>query len=194
MTPHITYLKNSLIQTFGITDASELDQTIDLFEYRKIRKGDILLEKGKKCPYMIFIISGYIRVYVESSQKEVIQWIASKDYFLTDLASFIHDTTARWNMEALTDCDIYIIKKSAYNQLQNIVSNWHQIEKTFIIQCFITLEERVHSHLSLSAEERYASFFEKNKELFNQVPLQYIASMLGMTPETFSRIRRKYIS
>jgi CRP-like cAMP-binding protein len=53
------------------------------------------------------------------------------------------------------------------------------------------LEDRIFSHLSMSAEDRYQFFFQHNKELFNQVPLQYIASMLGMTPETFSRIRKK---
>jgi len=53
------------------------------------------------------------------------------------------------------------------------------------------LEDRIFSHLSMSAEERYNLFFESNKELFNQVPLQFIASMLGMKPETLSRIRKR---
>jgi CRP/FNR family transcriptional regulator, anaerobic regulatory protein len=61
----------------------------------------------------------------------------------------------------------------------------------FIVRCFKALEDRVFGHLSMSAEERYLYFFENNKELFNQVPLLYIASMLGMTAETFSRIRKR---
>jgi CRP-like cAMP-binding protein len=52
-------------------------------------------------------------------------------------------------------------------------------------------EDRVFSHLSMTAEERYDLYFEQHKELFNQVPLQYIASVLGMTAETFSRIRKR---
>jgi CRP-like cAMP-binding protein len=56
------------------------------------------------------------------------------------------------------------------------------------------LENRVFDFISLTAEERYKKLFDTNRELFNQVPLQYLASMLGMTPETFSRIRRKMIS
>lgn len=68
------------------------------------------------------------------------------------------------------------------------------MEKQFIAGCFVQLEDRVFSHLSLSAEERYDKLFENNKEIFNQVPLQYLASMLGMSPETFSRIRNKKIS
>ena len=53
------------------------------------------------------------------------------------------------------------------------------------------LEDQVFNHLSLSTEERYQQFFDHNKDLFNQVPLKYIASMLGMSPETLSRIRSK---
>lgn len=53
------------------------------------------------------------------------------------------------------------------------------------------IEDRIFSHLSMTAEERYDLYFEHNRALFNQVPLQYIASVLGMTPETFSRIRKR---
>ena len=67
------------------------------------------------------------------------------------------------------------------------------LEKLFIVRCFSMMEDRIFSHLSMSAEERYNLFFESNRELFNQVPLQYIASMLGMSPETFSRIRKKQL-
>ena len=65
------------------------------------------------------------------------------------------------------------------------------LDSHFIARCFTVLEDRVVQHLALSAEERYAQLWNFNKELFNQVPLHYLASMLGMTPETFSRIRKK---
>jgi len=57
---------------------------------------------------------------------------------------------------------------------------WMEIEKRFIVKCFTMLEDRVFSHISMTAEERYDLFFKYNRELFNQVPLQYIASVLGM--------------
>ena len=72
--------------------------------------------------------------------------------------------------------------------------SWPMLEKQFIAKCFLVLEDRVFSFLSLSSEERYTLLFESRKELFNQVPLNYIASMLGMTPETLSRIRKKQVS
>jgi len=68
------------------------------------------------------------------------------------------------------------------------------LEKLFIAKCFITLETRVFHQLSMSAEQRVLNLFEINPEIFLRVPLQYIASMLGMTPETMSRIRKKMSS
>lgn len=190
----LTKLISCIHYTFGINDAQQLHRIAELFEYKPLLKGEILLEKDKRCDSMFFILSGLVRVFVETKDKEVTQWIASKDYFLTDLSSFIFGTASRWKMQSLTDCAIYRIRKTDYERFKDIVPQWTEIERKFIVQCFTTIEDRVFSHLSMTAEERYNQFFEKNKELFNQVPLQYIASMLGMTPETFSRIRKKHLS
>nr|WP_305051405.1 hypothetical protein [Elizabethkingia bruuniana] len=94
----------------------------------------------------------------------------------------------------MTDVEIYTIRKNEYEKIKTIIPRWPELERLFIVRCFTTLEDRIFSHLSMTAEERYHFFFENNKELFNQVPLQYIASMLGMRPETFSRIRKKQLS
>ena len=71
---------------------------------------------------------------------------------------------------------------------------WPEIENRFLTKCFIILEERVHNQISLSAEERYNDLMQFNPIPFNEVPLQYLASMLGMTPETLCRIRAKRTS
>lgn len=132
-----------------------------------------------------------MRVFVETEKKEVTQWISTDGYFITDLSAFIFDTPARWNIQALTDSEIFTISKKDYLQLERMLPKWSQLEKLFIIKCATFMEDRIFSHLSMTAEERYDFFFEHNSEIFNHVPLQYIASMLGMTPETFSRIRKK---
>ena len=91
----------------------------------------------------------------------------------------------------MTDCELYVIDRKDYQNLIKVIPRWTELEKLFIARCFAVLEDRVASHLSMTAEERYNQLFQFNKELFNLVPLQYLASMLGMTPETFSRIRKK---
>ncbi len=186
-------LEYSIKQNFGLLGSEEIGRIADLFKYKTHKKGEFLLNKDKSCQHMYFVLSGYVRIFVELETKEVTQWVSGKGYFLTDLASFQFNTPARWNMQTLVDTEIFYIHKSDYDSFKFILSQWNEIEKQFIMHCFITLEERVFSHLAMTAEERYFNFFEQNKELFNQIPLQYIASMLGMTPETFSRIRKKQL-
>lgn len=149
------------------------------------------MKAGKPCDKLSFIQSGLFRTFLAAGDKEVTQWIATQGYFLTDVSGWLFETPARWSIQALTDSVVYTINKEDYKKIGNLTPKWHQLEKLFIAKCFIMLEDRIFSHLSMSAEERYHFFFENNKELLNQVPLQYIASMLGMTPETFSRIRQR---
>lgn len=189
----MTELEKYIQSYFGISQ-EDLAQVGALFKHQTIKKGDYFLKTGRVCDKLSFIQSGLLRIYVQTPDKEVTQWISTKGYFVTDLASLIFSTPARWTIQALTDTEIYTIDSHDYNRIGKLVPKWPELEKFFIARCFTILEDRIFTHLSMTAEERYHFFFERNKQLFNQVPLQYIASMLGMTPETFSRIRKKSIS
>ena len=189
----MTELQNYIASYFGINN-KDMDKITLLFKESKLKKGEYFTKSGKYCEKLSFVRSGFIRIFAETNGKEVTQWISTKGYFVTDLYSFSFKQRSKWNIQALTDCDLYTIDKDNYALLNKLVPNWPEIEKQFIAGCFVQLEDRVFSHLSLNAEERYDKLFENNKELFNQVPLHYIASMLGMSPETFSRIRNKKIS
>ncbi len=189
----MTELQKYIGSYFGITNEN-IEKVTSLFIESELKKGEYFVKTGQYCEKLSFVQSGFIRVFANAKDKEVTQWISSKGYFLTDLHSFIFKQRARWNMQALTDCKLYTIHKENYGLLHSIAPNWPEMEKQFIAGCFVMLEDRVFNHLSLSAKERYDQLFESNKDLFNQVPLQYLASMLGMSPETFSRIRNKKIS
>ncbi|MCB0699277.1 MAG: Crp/Fnr family transcriptional regulator [Chitinophagales bacterium] len=188
MTDLQLYIKNF----FDVNDEL-LYEIASRFVPRQVNKGDFLLKQGRQCNQLSFIKSGLVRIYTNIEDKEVTQWISTQGYFVTDLASFTFNTPARWNLQTLTDCELYTIEKDSYNQLIDVVPEWLQLEKLFIAKCFIILEERVNRHLFMTAEERYNQLMEQQPELFNQVPLQYLSSMLGMTPETFSRIRKKQL-
>lgn len=178
---------------FGVVSDNDLKSIVSLFKSKTINKGEYFLKTGNKCDKLGFVQSGLLRIFVQTEDKEVTQWISEKGYFSTDLASFIFETPSRWNIQALVDTQIYTITKEDYKKIAELVFKWHELEKLFLVRCFTMLEDRIFSHLSMTAEERYHFFFNNNKELFNQVPLQYIASILGMTPETFSRIRKKQV-
>ena len=187
----MTELENYIKSYFGVVKTNDLEKIVSLFKMSIIKKGDFLLKSGKKCTKLSFVQSGFLRMFVSIEDKEITQWISTKGYFSTDLSSFIFETESRWTIQALVDSEVYSISKEDYKKIRDLVPEWNELEKLFLVRCFTILEDRIFSHLSMSAQERYNFFFENNKELFNQVPLQYIASMLGMTPETFSRIRKK---
>jgi CRP-like cAMP-binding protein len=185
-----TYLTQHLQQTFDVSPADAAQIAAD-FKPLDLKKGDDFLRADQHFNYLGFIESGLLREFLYHDGKEVTKWISGPGYFAVDLGSFLFGKTARVNMQALTDCRLQVLSKTDYAQVGRLVPKWPEIEKMFIARCFTVLEDRVVSHLALSAEERYDAFFRYNPDLFNQAPLQYLASLLGMTPETFSRIRKK---
>lgn len=186
----MTELEQYIQSYFGVNRDS-LAHISSLFHEEELQKGDYFLHTGKYCNKLSFIKEGMLRIYVTTPEKEVTQWISTKGYFVTDLSSLVFEQPARWTIQALATTQLYTIHKSDYQKIGQRIPQWHELEKLFIAKCFTMLEDRIFSHLSMSAEERYQFFFALQPELFNQVPLQYLASMLGMTPETFSRIRNK---
>ena len=178
---------------FGIVETDELQKITSLFKVETIKKDDYFLRTGKRSDELSFIQSGYLRIFANTDKKEITQWISTKGYFVADLHSFVFNSPARWTIQALSDVVIYSINRDDYNKIVDFVPKWQELERMFIVKCFTMIEDRVFSHISMTAEERYSLFFESNKELFNNVPLQYIASMLVMTHETLSRIRKKQL-
>jgi CRP-like cAMP-binding protein len=186
----MTELEKYIINHFGV-QKSDVSKIVTFFKPIHLKKGDYFLRKGKRSDRLAFLQNGILREFLDVDEKEITKWISTKGYFIVDLASFVFSQPSRWNIQALTDCELYVIDSNDYQNLGEIVPKWLELEKLFIAKCFTILEDRVLQHLAMSAEERYNQLFQFNKELFNIVPLQYLASMLGITPETLSRLRKK---
>lgn len=184
-------LKEALNQSFGTLSDQELTVLLSYFQEIEIPANGYFLKEGQYCQHLSFQQSGVLRIYKSIEAKEITQWLAGPNYFITELSSFFFDQPSRWNIQALTDVTLLSLSKANYAKVAQEFPKWQEIERNFIAKCFETLENRVFAHLSMSAEERYDAYFMHNKELFNQVPLQYIASVLGMSAETLSRIRKR---
>lgn len=186
MTHLETYIQNLL----GIP-AIALPQVLPFFEEEKLTKGKYFVKEGGYCKKMSFIREGYVRYFSFTEKKEVTHWIFWKDQLITEVSSFHLQTPSKWNIEALTDCELYSISYENYQKLKELLPKWEVINEIILVKCFSSLENRVLTFLSMTAEERYQYLFDSHKEIFNQLPLNYIASILGITPETMSRIRKK---
>jgi CRP/FNR family transcriptional regulator, anaerobic regulatory protein len=186
----MTELEKYIHTYFGV-GKDDLSQISAFFKPMTLKKGAFFLKTGRYGDRLGFVQSGIIREFVDIEDKEVTKWISTKGYFVVDLSSFVFQQKARWNIQALTDCELYVIDNKDYQKIGEVIPRWAELEKLFIAKCFTVLEDRIITHLSMTAEERYQQLFNFSPDLFNQVPLQYLASMLGMTPETFSRLRKK---
>lgn len=189
----MTELENHLHHYFSIGQ-HDCQKLAALFQEEKLTKGEFFLKVQQQSNRLSFIAHGLLRLFVALPDKEVTQWIASSGNFVTDLSGFLFRNPSRWNIQALTEVTLYTISHDQYLTLGELIPKWNEFEKLFIGKCFVTLENRMFQQISLSAEERYQLLFEHHRELFHQVPLQYLASMMGMTPETLSRIRGKKTS
>ena len=183
-------LKKHIIQTFGFTE-SEFQQIKEFFKPKVILEGDYFLKEGQYVKLMGFVEKGILREFLYVNDKEVTKWFSNSGYFAVDLSGFLFDKKSKVNYQAMTDVELLVISKEDYNKISARVPRWDKLEKMFLAKCFTVLENRLVSHLALNAEERYNQLFAFNPSLFNEVPLNQIASMLGMTAETLSRIRKK---
>lgn len=187
-------LLKKCISTQISIDRNALDAILSSFEKRNVEKGDFFLRSGNICREMAFIHSGYLRMYDIADGKEITFWIGSSGKFITSVSSFIFSTENYWNIQAVTDCQLQVIsRKNHFDLLQN-QPKWLEFDNLLLAHSFALLERNMILQLHTTAQQRFEKLLDEDPALFNHVPLQYIASMLGITPESLSRLRKNMMS
>ncbi len=171
-----------------------MDTILSFFKPVEISKGDFFLESGKICRQMAFIESGYMRMYDIADGKEVTLWIGSEGRFITSLSSFVFETHNIWNIQAITDCILYIIDRDDHFKLSKREPKWLEFDNLLLAHSFALLEKSMFSQLHTTAKQRFHNLMEEEPDLFHHVPLQYIASMIGIAPESLSRLRKNALT
>jgi len=165
------------------------------FEPVAFSKNTIIEEAGRVPQYLYYIVSGYLRLfYTDENGNEVTTHINCPPGFFTSYSDFINATVSENNVECITDTELLRISKE---NLDDLISK-SQAMKDFSISVFqqsIAYNEKRSRELSvLNAEQRYLKLMNDYPGIIQNVPIQYIASFLGMKPESLSRIRRKIIN
>ncbi|MDF4203271.1 Crp/Fnr family transcriptional regulator [Maribacter sp. SA7] len=184
-------LKNCILSHVAIENSS-MENILNVFTPLKVTKGEFFLKSGKICRQMAFIASGHMRMYDIVDGKEITFWIGSQGKFITSLSSFIFETSNNWNIQAITDCELYTINREHHFKLNKTEPKWLEFDNILLANSFALLEQSMFSQLHTTAKQRYNKLLEEEPELFKYVPLQYIASMLGITPESLSRLRKMH--
>ena len=159
---------------------------------KKIRKKQYLLQEGDVCKTIAFVEKGALKGYsVDEKGAEHILQFALEGWIISDLYSFMSGEPATHNIDALEDSELVLITKAAQEELFQKVPKYESYSRMQITGAYLAMQKRVSSLISLSLEERYLYFINLYPTIVQRVPQHMIASYLGLTPETVSRIRKK---
>jgi CRP-like cAMP-binding protein len=157
----------------------------------ELAKGSFLITEGKMCNHLYFLDQGSVRGFYNLDGKEVTYWFAFENNFVTSFFSFITRKPGMENIQAMEDSTLWAV---AYDGLQNLYAKHPDMERLGRIvneRYYVMLEERFVSNHFKEARERYENLLANAPHILQRVPLGYVASYLGITQETLSRIRSK---
>jgi CRP/FNR family transcriptional regulator, anaerobic regulatory protein len=188
-------MQTKLIETISLkVNLSVADITLfeSYFELTSFAKNEIIEEQDKIPEYLYFINSGYMRLfYYDENGDEVTTHFVTPSGFIASYLSLIHNTKAVENVECITDCTLLKIHKLKFKELVDKNDNFKTYSLLIFQEAFSNIQTRANDLATLSAEQRYKKLIETNADILQNVPIQYIASFLGMKPESLSRIRRQ---
>jgi CRP-like cAMP-binding protein len=173
----------------------ELDIIGDYIISKKLRKKQYLLQEGDVCKFIAFVEKGAMRSYkVDEKGAEHIIQFAIEGWIISDLYSFLTAEPATYNIDALEACELVLINKSAHEKLLKLMWNYETYIRLELTSAYVAMQRRITSIISSPLNERYAAFNALYPEIVQRVPQHMVASYMGLTPETLSRIRRRISS
>jgi CRP-like cAMP-binding protein len=160
--------------------------------YKKLRKRQYLLQEGDVWKYNAFITKGLVRFYsVDESGRENIVSFAKENWWTGDRASLLTGEPSKNNIDAIEDTELVLITKTNFDRLCQEIPALNDMVNAIINKSFIISQNRIHSAIAFTAEQKYLDFVQKYPDLSLRAPQAMIASYLGITPETLSRVRKE---
>lgn len=172
-------------------DERELEVLESHFIFRQVPRKFKLVNEDQVSDELYFIVKGLVRLYYTKDTEEITAFIFRENLFCSSYDSFLRRTPSIQTLETLEDCDLLVITKDKMDTLYDVLPKFNILARKVAEQRFINAQMILSSFILESPEERYRRFEANNKDLFLRVPHHHIASFLGITPVSLSRIRKR---
>ncbi len=185
--------KINIFRQFTDFNDSELEIIMPYFEQKMFKKKSILLEIGKVSNEVFYLINGCIRLYCEKDGEELSTYFFTENMFAGSYDSFLSRKLSKVAIETLEDCEVLVLSHESLESLYQVFPKMNEFIRKAIEQRFVLLHDLFISYLLNSPEERYLTLIKDRPELLQRIPQHQIASFLGITPVSLSRIRNRVL-
>ncbi len=177
------------IQSMVNIEDKDLECILTCFHEVSIKKNGYVLKEKQVSTKYYFIKSGGVRIWFSKNGKPVTAWLLFENSFFSDLASLKLGQPAHFNIQAITNTSLYAIDKSSMEFLYTRFPLWERFGRLYWESAFLKVIDGFINFQTLTAEERYLVILQ-HSNLLQKIPLKELASYLGITPTSLSRIRR----
>jgi CRP-like cAMP-binding protein len=159
---------------------------------KKVNKGEFLLREGEMAKYGMFVASGCLRTYtIDNQGKEHILQFSPEDWWTGDMSGFLNGVPSQLFIDAIEDSAVLLVDNVSFQKFNEYIPASAVAFRRGLQKSLVARNQRIVFSLSATAEERYSDFIKKYPSLIQRVPQHMIASYLGVSPETLSRIRKQ---
>ena len=183
-------LQQIIKNTISISD-DDLDFMLSLFVPLALKKDGYFLEIGKSCDQVAFIRTGMLRIFYPNDKGEdTTCYFSLPNEFVTSFSSFTTQKPSTENIQAILPTELFVISKKNLDTLYQKIPSTQEFGRKAAENLAMIMEKRISLFLNKSADERYQYLLKNNPVLIQTVPLQYLASYLGISPQHLSRLRK----
>jgi CRP-like cAMP-binding protein len=185
------FFEKYLVEKGELTE-SELELVRQVSVSKKVRKNHYLLEEGKVSNFIGFVTKGSFHLFRKGEDgQEYTMKFAIENWWISDFTSFMSGEPGNCYIEALENSELIWFSRETWDHLIATIPNFHRMIDKLTAKNFEAHQNRIFSNISEPAETRYDNFVNKYPTLYNRIPLYMIASFLGITRETLSRVRKQ---
>ncbi len=158
---------------------------------RSVRKGKMLVKSGEVCHHLFFIVKGALRGYMKEEDRDITTWISIDNEVVTSISGLNDQAPSIENIQAIEHSDLVVISHTDLETLYSDYPDFNIVGRKLLQRYYQDAERRAFIARIPGTENRYQYFVKNYPQLINRIPIKYIASFLGVTLETMSRVRKR---